>query len=503
MKVAEVVGWQEGQTPDVPEDLTVTAYATDLAHPRTVHALPNGDVLVVQSRGPEGKPLPRPKDVIRTRIMAMAQGGGGPQKESNLITLLRDANRDGQVDERSDLLTGLNSPFGVAWIDDTLYVAAADAILAYPYELGQTEITAEPTILTPLPGGPINHHWTKDLALSPDGRFLYASVGSNSNAAERGLEAEKGRAAIWQVDRETGAARVFASGLRNPNGLTFHPETGVLWTVVNERDELGPNLVPDYLTSVQEDGFYGWPWSYYGNHIDKRVHPPRPEMVSQAIKPDYALSSHVAALGLTFTNGSAMPEPYANGAFIGEHGSWNRNTFNGYKVVYVPFENGMPAGMAQDVVTGFLEGDQARGRPVGVAIDGTGALLIADDAGNTVWRVAAADGSVTPEPVGSDQIAIGTAGGSAPTDAAALPADAPGAQEAATAPDDASQDTGAAGAATVEPSPPPTTGQPAGSPEGQETTADAEAPLEPPQTDIAPAVLPDGTVQDGPAPEAQ
>jgi glucose/arabinose dehydrogenase len=394
LKVAEVVGWKEGEAPTVPQGLTVTAYAKDLVNPRMVRTLPNGDVLVVQSRAPEGKPLPRPKDVIREWIMSMAKGGGGPQKESNLITLLRDTNRDGQVDERKDLLKGLNSPFGVVWYDGTLYVAAADAILAYPYQLGQTEITAQPKELAPLPGGPINHHWTKDLALSPDGRFLYASVGSNSNAAERGLEAEKGRAAIWQVDRMTGAARMYASGLRNPNGLTFHPETGVLWTVVNERDELGPNLVPDYLTSVQEGGFYGWPWSYFGNHVDERVHPPRPDMVAKAIKPDYALSSHVAALGLTFSMNSTMPEPYANGAFIGEHGSWNRDAFNGYKVVYVPFENGRPAGKAQDVVTGFLEGDQARGRPVGVAIDGTGALLIADDAGNTVWRVAAANASV-------------------------------------------------------------------------------------------------------------
>ena len=252
MKVAEVVGWQDGQTPTVPEGLTVTAYAGDLVNPRTVHTLPNGDVLVVQSRAPEGKPVERPKDVVRGWVMSMAKGGGGgPQEESNLITLLRDSDRDGTVDERSDLLTGLNSPFGVAYADGTLYVAAADAILAYPYELGQTEISAAPRVLTPLPGGPINHHWTKDLALSPDGRFLYASVGSNSNAAERGIEAEKGRAAIWQVDRETGAARVYASGLRNPNGLTFHPDTGTLWTVVNERDELGPNLVPDYMTSVR------------------------------------------------------------------------------------------------------------------------------------------------------------------------------------------------------------------------------------------------------------
>jgi glucose/arabinose dehydrogenase len=391
LKVAEVVGWKDGQSPTVPDGLTVTVYAKDLVSPRMVRPLPNGDVLVVQSRAPEGKPKARPKDFIREWVMAVAKGDTGPSKESNLITLLRDTNRDGKVDERKDLLKNLNSPFGVVWHDGTLYVAAADAILAYPYQLGQTEITAPPKELAPLPGGPINHHWTKDLALSPDGRFLYASVGSNSNAGERGLEAEKGRAAIWQVDRATGASRLFASGLRNPNGLSFHPETGALWTVVNERDELGPDLVPDYLTSVQEGGFYGWPWSYYGNHVDERVHPPRPEMVQKAIKPDYALSSHVAALGLTFSMNSSLPEPYRNGAFIGEHGSWNRKAFNGYKVVYVPFANGKPAGKAQDVVTGFLEGDQARGRPVGVAIDGTGALLIADDAGNTVWRVAAAN----------------------------------------------------------------------------------------------------------------
>jgi glucose/arabinose dehydrogenase len=391
LKVAEVVGWKDGQSPTVPDGLTVTVYAKDLVSPRLVRPLPNGDVLVVQSRAPDGKPKARPKDFIREWVMAVAKGDTGPSKESNLITLLRDTNRDGKVDERKDLLKNLNSPFGVVWHDGTLYVAAADAILAYPYQLGQTEITAPPKELAPLPGGPINHHWTKDLALSPDGRFLYASVGSNSNAGERGLEAEKGRAAIWQVDRATGASRLFASGLRNPNGLSFHPETGALWTVVNERDELGPNLVPDYLTSVQEGGFYGWPWSYYGNHVDERVHPPRPDMVQKAIKPDYALSSHVAALGLTFSMNSALPEPYRNGAFIGEHGSWNRKAFNGYKVVYVPFANGKPAGKAQDVVTGFLEGDQARGRPVGVAIDGTGALLIADDAGNSVWRVAAAN----------------------------------------------------------------------------------------------------------------
>lgn len=427
LKVAEVVGWSEGQTPDVAEGLTVTAYASDLAHPRTVHTLPNGDVLVVQSRAPKGKPLPRPKDIIRGWIMAYAQGGGGSDQKTNLVTLLRDTNRDGTVDQRSDLLTDLNSPFGVAWYDNTLYVAAADAVLAYPYELGQTEINAEPSVLAPLPGGPINHHWTKDLALSPDGRFLYASVGSNSNAAERGLEAEKERAAILQIDRQTGASRVYASGLRNPNGLSIHPETGTLWTVVNERDELGPNLVPDYMTSVQDGGFYGWPWSYFGNHVDERVHPPRPDMVEKAIVPDYALSSHVAALGMAFSHDSAMPQQYGSGAFVGMHGSWNRSVFNGYKVVYIPFEGGKPSGPAQDVVTGFLDGEQARGRPVGVAIDGTGALLIADDAGDTVWRVANADGSISPQPVSTDRVGAAASLRAAPageTDVA--PASQPG-----------------------------------------------------------------------------
>ncbi|WP_045683520.1 PQQ-dependent sugar dehydrogenase [Martelella endophytica] len=413
MKVAEVVGWEDGQTPQVPDDLTISAYATDLANPRTVHTLPNGDVLVIQARGPSGEPVTRPKDFIRGWIMSIAHGGGGgEQKESNLITLLRDTNRDGEVDERHDLLTGLNSPFGVAWADNTLYVAATDAILAYPYELGQDEITATPEVLTPLPGGPIDHHWTKDLALSPDGETLYASVGSNSNIVENGIEAEKGRAAIWQVDRETGAARIYASGLRNPNGLSFNPDTGELWTVVNERDELGPNLVPDYMTSVQEGAFYGWPWSYYGDHVDKRVHPQRPDMVEKAIAPDYALSSHVAPLGMAFSHGSALPDDYASGAFVGEHGSWNRTVFNGYKVVFVPFVNGEPAAAAVDVVTGFLDGDEAHGRPVGVGIDGTGALLVADDAGNTVWRIASDDGAIAPEPLGTDEMPEGSAAAS-------------------------------------------------------------------------------------------
>lgn len=424
MKIAEVTGWEEGQTPNVPDGLTITAFATDLANPRTVHTLPNGDVLVVQSEGPQGKPVSRPKDMIRGWMMSLARGSSGEKKESNLITLLRDEDRDGTVDLRHDLLSGLASPFGVAWADDILYVAATDAILAYPYRLGQTEVTGAPTILTPLPGGPINHHWTKDLALSPDGKDLFVSIGSNSNAAENGLEAEKGRAAIWRVDRQTGASRVYASGLRNPNGLSFHPESGTLWTVVNERDELGPNLVPDYMTSVKENGFYGWPWSYFGGHVDERVHPPRPDMVKKAIAPDYALSSHVAALGLAFSKNAALPERYLNGAYIGEHGSWNRNAFNGYKVVFVPFEKGQPSGKAQDLVTGFLDGDKARGRPVGITIDGTGALLVADDAGNTVWRVAASDGRTAQAPMGTDQMAVKDGAGNgdnAPADREAQP----------------------------------------------------------------------------------
>jgi glucose/arabinose dehydrogenase len=424
LKVAEVVGWQEGQTPAVPEGLVVTAYATDLANPRTVHTLPNGDVLVVQSKAPPGKPLNRPKDIIRGIIMNMAAGGGGDEKETNLITLLRDTNRDGVVDERVDLLTGLTSPFGVAWHAGTLYVAAADAVLLIPTSLARPHLTPIPPCSPRFRAGPINHHWTKDLALSPDGRYLYASVGSNSNAGERGLEAEKGRAAIWQIERETGASRIFASGLRNPNGLNIHPETGELWTVVNERDELGPNLVPDYLTSVREGGFYGWPWSYFGQNVDERVRPPRPDLVQQAISPDYALTSHVAALGLAFTNDSAMPEAYRNGAFVGNRGSWNRSTFNGYKVIYIPFTDGRPSGMPVDVVTGFLSGDEARGRPVGLAIDGTGALLIADDAGNTVWRVAAADGSVTPQPVPTDRVAAQQANGGAAQGVTTAPLDA-------------------------------------------------------------------------------
>ncbi len=497
LKVAEVIGWGEDETPDVIDGFTITAYARDLANPRTVHTLPNGDVLVVQSKAPPGKPVERPKDVIRGFIMSIASGGGGGDKPTNLITLLRDTDRDGTVDERHDLLTDLNSPFGLAFADNTLYVAAADAVLAYDYQLGQNEITAPPRVLTPLPGGPINHHWTKDLALSPDGRFLYASVGSNSNAGERGLEAEKGRAAIWQVDRETGASRVYASGLRNPNGLTFNPESGALWTVVNERDELGPNLVPDYMTSVQDRGFYGWPWSYFGQHVDPRLHPPRPDMVEQAIKPDYALSSHVAALGLAFSMGMAMPEAYGNGAFVGNRGSWNRDQFNGYKVLYVPFENGMPSGEAQDVVTGFLNGEeQARGRPVGLGFDGTGALLVADDAGNTVWRVAAQNATALSEPLGTDEMPPGSPvaeeqAGAAEAVEGTTPASTPAAGTPAT-------ETPAPAAPAPAATTPPPAEDPAvaPTPDAPANTGDGTlAPPTPPQTDV-PATGPEGAVQE-------
>ena len=317
LKVAEVVGWADGQTPAVPDGLTISAYATDLANPRTVHTLPNGDVLVVQSKAPPGKPLNRPKDIIRGFIMSMAAGSGGWRQgnQSHHIAAGYQPRRHGRSAQRPADRSDVAFRRSLARRHALCRRGRRDPRLSLRTRPDRDQCGA--AVLTPFPGGPINHHWTKDLALSPDGRFLYASVGSNSNAGERGMEAEKGRAAIWQVDRETGAARVFASGLRNPNGLNFHPETGELWTVVNERDELGPNLVPDYMTSVREGGFYGWPWSYYGQHVDERVHPPRPDLVEKAIAPDYALSSHVAALGLAFTNGSAMPEAYRNGAFVG------------------------------------------------------------------------------------------------------------------------------------------------------------------------------------------
>ncbi len=390
--VAEVVGWGANETPTAPAGLQVQAFARDLNHPRNVALLPNGDVLVVESQGPNLDPVTRPKDPIVSFVQkrATGQSGAKPSGPTNQITLLRDADGDGVPETRSVLIAKLNAPFGVVFADDYLYVAATDAILRYPFTPGQTRITAPPMRLTELPGGPIDHHWTKSLTLSPDGKLLYATVGSNSNITENGMEAEKDRAAVWEVDRATGRSRVFGSGLRNPNSPTFYPGTNTLWVVVNERDELGPNLVPDYLTSVRDGGFYGWPYSYYGRHVDPRVMPQRPDLVARAIPPDYALSSHVAALGLTFYTGANLPQRYRGGAFIGEHGSWDRDELNGYKVAFVPFADARPAGMVQDFLTGFVKDGKVRGRPVGVGVDRTGALLVADDTGNTVWRVAAA-----------------------------------------------------------------------------------------------------------------
>jgi glucose/arabinose dehydrogenase len=390
MNIARVVGWKDGEAPSAASGLRIKAFAAKLAHPRSLYVLPNGDVLVVESVKPKVEPIKRPKDLIMGWIESMATGGG--DKESNRITLLRDADGDGVPEVRSVFLDHLNSPFGVALVGDALYVAETDAITRFPYTPGETHITAPGVRLTDLPGGPIDHHWTKSLVASIDGSLLYVGVGSNSNITENGMQAEKGRAAIWEINRASGRSRIFADGLRNPNGLSWEPQSHALWAVVNERDELGPNLVPDYLTSVKDGGFYGWPYSYFGQHLDPRVVPQRPDLVAKAAVPDYALSSHVAPLGLTFYTASALPAKYRGGAFVGEHGSWNRLKPNGYKVVFVPFKDGQPSGKVENVVTDFLNSDgEARGRPVGLAVDRAGALLIADDAGNTVWRVTKAD----------------------------------------------------------------------------------------------------------------
>jgi glucose/arabinose dehydrogenase len=386
IRIAQPVPWGN-DSPKVPQGLQIHALATGFEHPRSLYVLPNGDVLVVESNGPKA-PVFRPKDLITGVVQKFA---GATASNASRITLLRYGNGDSVPQLRTVFLDHLNSPFGVALIGHYLYVANTDAIMRYPYEDGQTSITAEGTKLTDLPGGPIDHHWTKALLASPDGTKLYAGIGSNSNVAENGMEAEHERAAIWEVDVATGAHRIYASGVRNPTGMQWEPETGKLWAIANERDEIGPDLVPDYLTSVKDGGFYGWPYSYYGQHLDPRVMPQQPDLVSKAIKPDYALSSHVAPLGLAMYTASALPAHFRGGAFVGEHGSWDRTPLNGYKVVFVPFSGGTPSGAAEDVVTGFLDqNSHARGRPVGLAVDRTGSLLIADDVGNTVWRVSSA-----------------------------------------------------------------------------------------------------------------
>jgi glucose/arabinose dehydrogenase len=386
MHIAKAVEWGNDK-PSVPQGMQIVALATGLQHPRTVYALPNGDVLVVEANGPPA-PVNRPKDLIMGWVQSF---GGAKAKGGNRITLLRAANGDGKPAIQTVFLEHLNSPFGVALVGQDFYVANTDAIIRYPYVEGETAISDKGTKLTDLPGGPIDHHWTKSLLASPDGSKLYVGVGSNSNITENGIQAEYERAAIWEVDIKSGAHRIFASGLRNPTGLQWQPESGKLWAIANERDELGPDLVPDYLTSVQDGAFYGWPYSYYGQHLDPRVQPQRPDLVAKAIAPDYALSSHVAPLGLAMYSGTNFPANFRGGAFVGEHGSWDRDPLNGYKVVFVPFKDGKPNGPAEDFVTGFLNAaNEARGRPVGLAVDREGRLLIADDLGNTVWRVSAA-----------------------------------------------------------------------------------------------------------------
>ena len=386
INIAPAKGWPSGATPDAAAGLAVGAYANGLDHPRWLYVLPNGDVLVAETNAP-----PRPdnskgiKGWVMKKVMKRA-GAGVPS--ANRITLLRDADGDGIAETQTVFLRGLNSPFGMSLVGHDLYVADTDAVLRFPYKGGETQITSPGVKVVDLPAGPINHHWTKNVIASRDGSHLYVTVGSNSNAGEYGLDKEDHRAAILEVDIKTGNSRIFASGIRNPNGLGWQPQSGELWTAVNERDEIGSDLVPDYMTSVKDGGFYGWPYSYYGQHVDERVKPQRPDLVADAIVPDYALGAHAASLGLVFYEGGLLPARYAGGAFVGQHGSWNRKPRSGYKVIFVPFADGRPAGLPEDVLTGFLDANgDALGRPVGVAIDRAGALLVADDVGNTVWRV--------------------------------------------------------------------------------------------------------------------
>ncbi len=389
INIAKATGWPAGVKPTVADGLVVNAFASGLDHPRWLYSLPNGDVLVAESNGPV-----RPdeyKGIIGLVAKWVMDRAGAGTTSADRITLLRDADGDGVAETRAAFLENLHSPIGMALVGDTLYVANTDALLRFNYRDGQSKITEAGQKVVDLPGGTINHHWTKNVIASKDGQLLYVTVGSNSNVGENGMENETNRAAILEVNPATGQTRIFASGLRNPNGLDWQPQSGALWTAVNERDELGSDLVPDYMTSVKEDAFYGWPYSYYGQHVDARVKPPRPELVEKAIVPDYALGAHTASLGLVFSRGSALPERLRDGVFIGQHGSWNRRPVSGYKVIFVQFVNGKPVGEPMDVLTGFLDSKgNAQGRPVGVIIDKQGTLLVADDVGNIVWRVAAA-----------------------------------------------------------------------------------------------------------------
>jgi glucose/arabinose dehydrogenase len=389
VNIAPAKGWPQGGKPRAAPGLEVVAFAAGLDHPRWLQVLPNGDVLVAETDAP-----PKPQDYqgirgwLTKRLMRRA-GSGHPSADR--ITLLRDTDGDGIADQRATFLQGLHSPFGMALIGEDFYVANTDAILRFPYAPGQTQITAVGAQVLELPAGPINHHWTKNILANPSGSRLYIAIGSNSNVGERGLDQEAGRAAIWELDLATRQHRIFASGLRNPVGMAWEPETGALWTTVNERDELGNDLVPDYLTSVREGGFYGWPYSYFGQHLDPRVQPQRPDLVAQALVPDYALGAHTASLGLAAAQGNRLGERFQQGMFVGQHGSWNRKPHSGYKVIFIPFRTGRPAGPPVDVLTGFLDQDgNALGRPVGVAIDRQGGLLVADDVGDVIWRVTAA-----------------------------------------------------------------------------------------------------------------
>jgi len=385
VNIAKAVGWPAGEMPHAAAGTAVDALATGLEHPRWLFVLPNGDVLVAETEAPS-KPEDSKRISGKIHKAVMKRAGSGAKPSANRITLLRDTG-DGSAPERHIFLQDLNSPIGMALIGQTLYVADSDAVLSFPYREGDTEIRAVPTQLAALPAGTINHHWTKSLIASADGRKLYVGVGSNSNAAENGLQVERERAAVWEIDANTGAHRIYASGLRNPVGLAWEPKSGVLWVAVNERDELGDHVPPDYMTGLRDGAFYGWPFSYYGQHVDERVKPQNPALVASAIAPDYALGAHTASLGLCWAANSKLPA-FRNGMFVGQHGSWNRKLHSGYKVVFVPFANGKPSGPPADVLTGFLDAhDRALGRPVGVAIDKRGDLLVADDVGNAVWRV--------------------------------------------------------------------------------------------------------------------
>ena len=384
VNVVTAKGWGDSGAPTA-EGRRVTAFARSLEHPRWLYVLPNGDVLVAETNAP-----PRPDDNkgIKGWFFKKEQKkAGGAVPSANRVTLLRDADGDGVAELRSPLLTGLQSPFGIALVGDALYIANADAVMRFPYKTGQTAISAEGVKVVDLPGGTRNHHWTKNIIASPDGTRLYAAVGSNSNVAEHGIEEEEGRAAVWEIDLKTGQKRLYATGLRNPVGMAWEPDSGALWVAVNERDELGGDLVPDYMTAIRDGGFYGWPYSYYGAHVDTRVKPQRPDLVAAALVPDYALGAHTASLGLVYSNGAAG---FGDGMFVGQHGSWNRKPRSGYKVIFVPFAEGRPSGPPVDVLTGFVTEDgDAMGRPVGVAVDARGGLLVADDVGNAVWRVTA------------------------------------------------------------------------------------------------------------------